>query len=194
MSSDTPPTTPRGEPLAIAGVTQWRSPSHRDERGAFTEIFRREWGPGVDPLQWNVVRSASRVLRGVHVHVRHSDYLVVVAGRMRLGLYDLRRDSPTGGRALRLDLDGDAPSAVVIPPGVAHGFYFPEPGIHVYSVSEYWNPAEEMGCHFADPALGIDWGLEGEPILSPRDAALPPLVELAAKWERFFRDAGRTVV
>lgn len=179
------PPSPHREHLAIAGADLWRTEGHADDRGRFTEIFRREWEAGIDPVQWNVVSTVPGVLRGVHVHPRHTDYLVFVAGRMRLGLKDLRAGSPSAGRALVVDLEGPSPSAILVPPGVAHGFYFLAASLHVYAVSEYWNPKEEMGCHYADPALGIDWGLAGEPLLSERDAALPPLgvlLEQFARW------------
>jgi dTDP-4-dehydrorhamnose 3,5-epimerase len=45
---------------------------HRDDRGWISEIFRQEWPTGVAPVQWNAVRSMAGVLRGVHVHVRHT--------------------------------------------------------------------------------------------------------------------------
>ena len=60
--------------------------THSDERGALTEIFRKEWRTRIDPVQWNFVNSAPNVLRGVHVHVLHADYLVCTGGSMLLAL------------------------------------------------------------------------------------------------------------
>jgi len=153
---------------------------HRDHRGAFTELFREEWGGGVRPVQWNVVRSGARVLRGVHVHVRHADYLSVVSGRASVGLKDLRRGSPTEGLARLVELSGDSIASITIPPGVAHGFLFHEPSLHVYAVSRYWDPEDELGCHWADPALDFAWPCD-DPILSSRDADAGPLSALLAR-------------
>jgi dTDP-4-dehydrorhamnose 3,5-epimerase len=113
--------------------------AHADERGVFTELYRREWGTGVEPIQWNAVWSEAGVLRGTHVHIRHDDYLTVPVGRASIGLRDLRRGSPTEGLAALVELGRERPGALVIPRGVAHGFYFHEPSLHVYAVSEYWN-------------------------------------------------------
>ena len=74
-------------------------------------------------------------------------------------------------------LDSRAPSAIVIPPGVGHAFYFPEPSIHIYSVTEYWDLADELGCRWDASGLDIDWGFD-DPILSPRDEQLPDLETL----------------
>jgi dTDP-4-dehydrorhamnose 3,5-epimerase len=106
---------------------------HPDERGVFTELFRDSWGLPVEPVQWNAVRSEANVLRGVHVHWRHADYLTVVLGRATIGLHDLREGSPTDGFGTAVELDARAPAAISIPPGVAHGFYFHEPSLHVYA-------------------------------------------------------------
>ena len=149
--------------------------AHVDERGAFCELHRGEWETGVAPLQWNAVRSAAGVLRGVHVHPRHDDYLVVYAGRATVGLRDLRGGEP---RPSCIEVDGSEPTAITIPHGVAHGFYFHEPSIHIYAVSHYWDSADELGCHWADPELGIPWPVR-EAVVSERDAGLPPLATLA---------------
>lgn len=146
--------------------------AHPDQRGTFSEIFRDEWNPEVRPVQWNVVHSAGGVLRGVHLHRRHSDYLTVIAGSMLLGLCDLRRSSPTFRLAVAIEVT--PARAILIPPGVAHGFYFPETAIHIYGVDRYWDPEDELGCHWSDPELRIPWDVRN-PILSPRDAGLPPL-------------------
>lgn len=152
--------------------------THVDDRGGFTELFRDEWATGVSPVQWNAVRSAAGVLRGVHCHPLHADALTVPAGRMRLGLSDLRRESPTSGLACVLELRAEAMALVTIPPGVAHGFYFPEPSLHIYAVDRTWDPADELGCRWDDLGLGIDWGPIGQPLLSPRDAQLSSLAVL----------------
>ena len=55
--------------------------THRDERGWLTEIYRQKWPVGVQPCQWNATFSDANVLRGVHVHYKHTDYLVLLRGR-----------------------------------------------------------------------------------------------------------------
>ena len=70
----------------------------------------------------------------------------------------------------------------MIPPGVAHGFYFLEPSLHVYAVSEYWNPADELGCHWADPDLELQWP-DPSPLVSERDARSQSLRALLAELE-----------
>lgn len=140
-----------------AGTLVRELEAHGDERGVFTELYRLEWETGVRPVQWNAVRSEAGVLRGVHVHIRHDDYLTVPYGHAVVGLRDLRRGSPTEGLSALVELDGNRPAALVIPHGVLHGFYFLEPSVHVYAVSEYWDPSDEPGCHWADPELGIPW-------------------------------------
>ncbi len=122
------------------------------------------------------------MLRGVHVHIRHDDYLTVPFGRASVGIRDLRRDSPTEGLATVVELGAELPAALVIPHGVAHGFYFHEPSLHVYAVSEYWDPEDELGCHWADPELAIPWPT-GSARVSKRDKQSPPLSDLLARLE-----------
>ena len=179
-----PPSLSRPEVPLPVGVGLRSLTMHSDPRGSFSEIFRAEWGVGVAPLQWNFVRSEPGVLRGVHVHLRHSDYLIIAQGRASVGLKDLRRGSPTEGLPALLSLSGAELQAVTIPPGVAHGFYFHEPSLHIYAVSHYWDDADELGCHWADPALEIPWPMD-EVSLSDRDDHLPPLAELHARIPPF---------
>src|SRR3990172_7138275 len=159
------------------GVLVRRLLVHPDSRGNLAEMFREEWPGGIDAVQWNVVRSAPGVLRGVHVHPRHDDYLVVIEGHASIGLRDLRRDSPTANLATLVELSGDDPAAITIPAGVAHGFYFRSPSLHVYATTHYWDPADELGCHWADPELGVDWPA-AQAIISERDERLPSLRDL----------------
>jgi dTDP-4-dehydrorhamnose 3,5-epimerase len=150
---------------------------NRDSRGIFTEIFRGSWFGSVRPIQWSVVGSHENVLRGVRVHTMHSDYLVLVQGRALLALRDLRRGSPTEGRVSLLEADQERLEMLVIPPGVAHGFYFHTPSVQILGATEYWNAADELPCYYADPALEIPWPCEA-PIVSEQDKQSPPLSEI----------------
>ena len=159
--------------------------AHKDERGSFLEIFRTVWDTGCDPVQWNVVQSEAGVLRGVHVHVTHTDYLIVIAGTMLLGLHDLRPGTESGTKSCMLTLNAEQPIAVTIPPGVCHGFFFPVLTTHVYAVTSYWNPADELGCRFDAPELDLAWP-NSTPLLSERDRYAPPYREMKddflAQW------------
>src|SRR5262249_30229938 len=155
--------------------------SHVDGRGSLTEIFRSEWPGTFHPLQWNYVRSEPNVLRGVHVHFRHHDYLVLVEGRMHLYLHDIRRDSETAERNCDVELVGDRLGGVATPPGVAHGFYFSEPAALIYSVSEYWNLDDELGCRWDSPGLNMRIGVSS-PLLSPRDEKAGSFAEMVRAY------------
>lgn len=150
---------------------------HDDLRGRFVEMFRQEWNTGVEPIQWNYVQSAANVLRGVHLHPTHGDYLIVAMGRAQVGLRDLRKGSPTEGLATTFEMYGAEPAALVVPPGVAHGFWFAESSLHVYSVTHYWDLEDELACRWNDPELEIPWR-QGEPLLSDRDATAGSLSEM----------------
>lgn len=157
-------------PTSPPPVTFRKLSSHSDDRGVLTEVFRNEWlGDDLPPVQWNFVRSRPRVLRGVHVHVHHVDYLLVLHGTMHLGLCDLREGTSGFMESRVVELRGDNLTIVTVPVGVAHGFYFPEPAEMLYSVTHYWDPVlDELGCRWDDPDLKLDWG-DTAPVLSPRD-------------------------
>jgi len=135
------------------------------------ELFRDEWPLGVHPVQWNLMRSDAGVLRGVRVHPRHDDYLVLAAGKMTVGLHDLRPEAPSSRQSELVEITDDDPIGLVIPHGVAHGFFFAEPSVVLYGVSHYHDPSDELGCLWSDPELGLDWPV-GDPIVSERDASL----------------------
>lgn len=154
--------------------------TRRDERGELTEIFREDWPDVPAPVQWNFVRTEANVLRGVHVHVTHVDCLVALHGRMQVGINDLRAGSIGHNQGGIVELSGDNPSVLMIPPGVAHGFYFAGPASFVYGVSHYWDPVnDEFGCRWDDPALRIPWPADCvAPQLSTRDESAGSLQEL----------------
>ena len=147
-----------------------------DERGSLTELFRDEWFDSEGPVQWNFLHSRPNTLRGVHCHVHHFDFLTVVEGELILGLKDLRTGSisSTPPELHRIKPRRDV---IVLPPGVAHGFYFEEPTSMMYGVSRYWSTSDELGCRWDDPDLGIDWPCS-DPLLSTRDQQAGPLLKL----------------
>jgi dTDP-4-dehydrorhamnose 3,5-epimerase len=155
---------------------------NRDLRGSFTEVFREEWGTGISPVQWNIVSSEAGTLRGVHVHIRHDDYLTTLRGRASVGLRDLRRGSPTEGMSALVELAEDPLTALLIPHGVAHGFFFAEPSLHLYGVTKYWDVGDELACHWADPQLEIPWPALPT-LVSERDSTAPSLAELLDELE-----------
>lgn len=162
----------------IAGVHHVEPVVHGDERGIFVETYRREWFPqGREMIQGNRGDRQAGCIVGLHYHLHQADYWYVPSGRARVVLHDLREGSPTDGATLEIDL-GEEPDGtnrhcgVFIPPGVAHGFAALTDMTITYLVDGYYNPADELGVAWDDPAIGADWGVD-EPILSKRDQANP---------------------
>ena len=176
MVAESRPGPPRVEGTSIAGVRVIRPAPIEDHRGSLVEICRLSWLGDVTIVQWNVVTSGPGVLRGMHWHNLHWDLIAAVQGRLVVGLTDLRIDSPTELVSELIEVEAEEPAGVLIPPGVAHGFFSPEGSIVLYGVSRYWDPADELGVRFDDPALSLDWPLPPDgPVLSERDASQPPL-------------------
>jgi dTDP-4-dehydrorhamnose 3,5-epimerase len=171
---------PRPERGAIDGARLLPLEPHPDERGSFTEVFSAQWDTGIGPVQWSIVRSAPGVLRGMHLHRRHDEYIHVIEGRATIGLYDLRPDSPTSGCSAVYELDAAEPACLTFPAGIVHGWLFHEPSVHLQAVSETYadyGEDDNLGCHWSDLELGIDWPVEPT-IVSARSSAFPSLAEL----------------
>lgn len=163
--------------VQIAELQRWG-----DERGSFVETFRKAWFPqrAWERLQSNRSTSQQGVLRGLHYHFHQVDYWFVMAGRIRVGLADLRPSSPTFMASATLELDGEEPRGLFIPIGVAHGFLALTDATLTYIVDNYYDGADEHGVAWNDPQLHVPWQID-RPLLSDRDAANPPLREIAAE-------------
>ncbi len=154
-----------------------------DERGVFVETYRREWFPeGREMVQANRGDRARNTVVGLHYHLHQADYWYVPRGRTRVVLHDLREGSPTDGGTEVIDLGEEEDGSnlhrgVFIPPGVAHGFAALTDMTITYLVDSYYNPADELGVAWDDPAIGADWGV-ADPILSDRDKANPARADL----------------
>ena len=162
----------------IAGAFVIEPVVHGDARGLFVETYRREWIPGVrEMVQANRADRQRGSVVGLHYHLHQADYWYVTSGTARVVLHDLRLGSPTDGRTAILDLgrrdDGSHDHrGLYIPPGVAHGFAALSDLTINYLVDGYYDPADELGVAWDDPAVGADWGVE-TPVLSARDLANP---------------------
>jgi dTDP-4-dehydrorhamnose 3,5-epimerase len=169
----------------VAGVYVVDPKLHGDERGVFVETYRREWLPqGREMVQANRADRQQGCIVGLHYHLHQADYWYVPFGRARVVLHDLRVGSPTDGATLVIDLgtrdDGTHDHrGVFIPPGVAHGFASLTDMTITYLVDNYYNPDDELGVLWNDPAVDADWGLT-EPILSNRDQENPGRDKLEA--------------
>ena len=153
-----------------------------DERGFFFESYNRralaEAGLAGEFVQDNHSRSRRGVLRGLHYQIEHAQgkLVRVVAGEVFDVAVDIRRSSPTFGRAVGVKLSADSKSMLWIPPGFAHGFLvLSDSAEFLYKTTDYWYPEHERTLLWNDPALAIAWPLDGAPKLATKDAAGRPL-------------------
>ncbi len=150
-----------------------------DERGFFFESFNKhafaeQTGVHLDFVQDNHSRSARNVLRGLHYQLQQPQgkLVRVVAGEVFDVALDIRRSSPTFGKAVTLRLSAQSKQMLWIPPGFAHGFLvLTEFAEFLYKTTDYWAPQHERSIAWNDPDLAIAWPLDGEPILSAKDRA-----------------------
>ncbi len=162
----------------IAGVYVVEPVVHSDARGSFVETYRREWIPGArEMVQANRGDRRAGSVVGLHYHLHQADYWYVPMGTLRVVLHDLRAGSPTDGATYVTDLgsreDGTHDHrGIFIPPGVAHGFASLTDGTITYLVDGYYDPDDELGIAWDDPAVDADWGVV-EPTLSGRDQTNP---------------------
>ena len=166
------------ESKEIHGVWVVTPDVHGDNRGRFVETWRKEWVPGsAEMVQANRADRRQGALVGMHFHLHQADYWYVPFGRAMVALHDLRGSSPTDGTTLTLEIGEHDHRGVYIPPGVAHGFYAMTDMTITYLVDHYYDPADELGVAWDDPALGIAWPTTS-PELSGRDKTNPRRTDL----------------
>jgi dTDP-4-dehydrorhamnose 3,5-epimerase len=155
---------------------------HRDYRGFFAETYSlrkfSEFGVDVQFVQDN--HSLSKdvgTLRGLHFQSPpHAQAKLVRCGRGAIYdvAVDIRLGSPTYGQWAGYELTADNGHQLFVPIGYAHGFITLEPNSEIiYKCSDYYVPETEGALIWNDPVISIDWPVEFNPILSPKDAAAP---------------------
>jgi len=171
-------------PTEMPGVLVIEAGRVGDDRGFFSEIWSEtvfaEQGFRERFVQDNLSRSRLGTLRGLHYQIDpHGMGKLVrcVSGSMFDVAVDLRRGSPTFGRWFGRELSAENGLALWVPIGFAHGFLSLEDDCLVhYKCSSTHEPRAERAIHWADPAIGIEWPFQPS-IVSPKDAAAPPLAE-----------------
>ncbi len=179
------------EPTILSGCLILTNPVHRDERGSFQETFnerdfRKATGLQVHFVQDNLSFSKKGVLRGLHFQSEpfgQEKLVRVIAGEVLDVVVDLRAESPSFGKHVKLRLNSDEGKSVFIPKGMAHGFLtISETAIFSYKCDRYYNPQFEVGIRYDDPDLAIDWGTpSSEVLLSEKDKKAPFLTEANLK-------------
>jgi dTDP-4-dehydrorhamnose 3,5-epimerase len=169
---------------AIPGVLIIEPKVFGDARGFFFESFNQQafndaTGTNHQFVQDNHSRSGKGVLRGLHYQTRQPQgkLVRVVRGAVFDVAVDIRPDSPAFGRWVGVELTEDNHKQMWVPPGLAHGFLvLSETADFLYKTTDYYAPEFERCIAWDDPAMGIEWPLEGlAPKLSAKDLAGQPL-------------------
>jgi dTDP-4-dehydrorhamnose 3,5-epimerase len=147
-----------------------------DERGFFLESYNErifaELGIEAKFVQDNHSFSGKDVVRGLHYQVKQAQgkLIRVVTGEILDVALDLRRSSAAFGQWESFKLSGENKLMLWIPRGFAHGFRVAAANTHVlYKATDFYAPEYERTVAWNDPALGINWKLDGEAIVSPKD-------------------------
>ena len=158
----------------ISGVWIIEPKVFNDVRGYFMEAFKQEEFEAhvgkVDFVQDNESRSSRGVLRGLHYQLppfSQAKLVRVVKGRVLDIAVDLRKDSPTFGKYISVELSDENKRQLFIPQGFAHGFHvLSEEAVFTYKVDNPYRPAYERGIRYDDPQIAVDWKIEPDEQLS----------------------------
>lgn len=163
-------------PLAIPEVLLIEPRVFEDERGYFFESYNSrklaEAGITATFVQDNQSSSHRNVVRGLHYQIQSTQAKLVraVNGRIFDVAVDLRRSSPTFGKWVGEFLSEEDHKMLFIPRGFAHGYSVLSEGAKVlYKADNFYAPEWERCVLWKEPALGIDWKLNGEPIVGGKD-------------------------
>ena len=166
---------------------------HGDSRGYFVETFRQDkleefLGFTVNFCQDNESKSSKGVLRGLHYQLApaaQTKLVRVIQGCVLDVAVDIRKNSPTFGQHVAVELSGENKRQLFVPRGFAHGFVVLEDDtVFAYKVDNYYSPENDRGILFNDETLGVDWKLEHEILnLSQKDKVQPTLAEAKEMFE-----------
>ena len=174
----------------LEGVVICEPKIHADERGYFVETFRLDELEKFTQKKWNFIQdneslSQKGVLRGLHFQLppfAQSKLLRVIRGRVLDVALDIRKNSPTFGEFVAVELSGENKRQILLPQGFAHGFLVLENDtIFAYKVDNYYSKECDRGILWNDSKIAINWGDFydlNKIILSQKDKTQPLLSEV----------------
>lgn len=175
------------EKLEIDGVILVKPKVFGDNRGFFMESYKKSEfvknGIDVEFVQDNHSKSTKGVLRGLHYQAKPKAQAKLVRcskGKIYDVVVDLRKDSKTFGKYLRVELSEENCYMLFIPEGFAHGFVvLSDEAELLYKTNTEFSPELDRGVLYCDKDIDVDWGLgDIEPVLSEKDKVQPKLTEL----------------
>ncbi|MGJ0366426.1 dTDP-4-dehydrorhamnose 3,5-epimerase [Aliarcobacter cryaerophilus] len=180
---------------AIPDVVIIEPKVHGDSRGYFVETFvsnklEKFLGYQINFCQDNESKSSKGVLRGLHYQLpphAQTKLVRVIHGRVLDVAVDIRKNSPTFGKYVAVELSGENKKQLLIPRGFAHGFVVLEDDtVFAYKVDNYYSPQCDRGIAFDDENLNIDWILNHNELnLSAKDTKQPKLFDIKDDKEIF---------
>ena len=158
---------------------------HGDHRGYFVETFRADkleefLGYKINFCQDNESKSSRGVLRGLHYQLppnAQTKLVRVIEGKVLDVAVDIRKNSPTFGQHIAVELSAENKRQLLVPRGFAHGFVVLEDDtVFAYKVDSYYSPECDRGIAFDDEDLNINWQLNHDELkLSDKDTKQPLL-------------------
>ena len=159
-----------------------------DSRGYFFESFNKQrfdslTGTNTNFVQDNQSKSTRGVLRGLHFQQgehAQAKLVRVLEGKVLDVAVDLRKESPTFGQYVAVELTGDNHVQFFIPRGFGHGFLvLSEMATFFYKCDNFYNKESDGGLIYNDSTINIDWKMDtSELILSEKDANQPTFEQI----------------
>jgi dTDP-4-dehydrorhamnose 3,5-epimerase len=170
---------------AIEDVIICEPKVHGDDRGYFVETFRADkleefLGYKINFCQDNESKSSRGVLRGLHYQLSpdaQTKLVRVIKGKVLDVAVDIRKNSPTFGKYVAVELSGENKRQLLVPRGFAHGFVVLEDDtVFAYKVDNYYSPQNDRGIAFDDEDININWSIPHDELnLSAKDKVQPKL-------------------
>jgi dTDP-4-dehydrorhamnose 3,5-epimerase len=157
-----------------------------DERGYFQVPFNSKEFKDLTDIDFKIIQenesfSSKNVIRGLHFQkppFEQAKLVRCVYGNVTDVIVDIRKDSPSYGEVVKVELNGGSTQSVFVPRGCAHGFSTHTRAIFNYKVDNLYSKDSEGGIIYNDPDLNIDWGVKKNPKISEKDLTLPFFKEL----------------
>ena len=162
--------------------------TYHDDRGYFSvpfnqEVFNKELGETINFIQENQSFSKKNVIRGLHYQsgdFAQSKLVTCAYGKVLDVAVDIRKNSHTFGKVVKIELGLGLNRHLFVPKGCAHGFsVLSDIAIFQYKVDAPYNKESEMGIRYDDSVLNINWYVETKnAIVSEKDLILPSFISL----------------